>query len=159
MGFEAVLNTFTALLVFLALDLQGACADVLISQTPSILTVKEGADVHVNCSLDTPQQIAEAFFEWANEDDTILSCKMQNYSHIENCRHHRISASINWNSGLFMLHINSTQLKDNGTYYCHLQIERPVPIKTGRGNGTVLIVEASGIPFGVRDPLGRVRGF
>ncbi|XP_048475988.1 uncharacterized protein LOC125487770 [Rhincodon typus] len=144
MRLEAVLSTFTALLVLLDWDPQGAHAEILIFQSPSILTVKEGADATLNCSFDTSLEISEAAVDWKKTNDTVFSCVVKKLHHIENCKNHTNGISINWNSGFFTLHINGTQLSDNGTYYCHLQIERPIPIKRGQGNGTVLIVEASG---------------
>ncbi|XP_067879962.1 uncharacterized protein [Heterodontus francisci] len=137
----ATLNTFSALFTCFCLNFQGAQMKILVSQSPSYLNVRLGENVTATCSFNASGNITDAFLEWVKGNATLCTRSINNSKHYNSDgADGRFSIRVNWESQHSTLHIRSIQLGDNGTYYCHLQVERPTPIKHGKGNGTILMI-------------------
>ncbi|GCB84324.1 hypothetical protein scyTo_0024916, partial [Scyliorhinus torazame] len=122
-----------------------AQADVWVGQSPSSLTIKQGAGVLVTCSFMFSENNTEAFFEWKKNGIKLYGCRINGLRHcISERPEHRFNINVSWQAQILTLHIRTiAQREDDGTYYCHLHVERPLPIKTGQGNGTILIIDAT----------------
>ncbi|XP_038642683.1 uncharacterized protein LOC119958317 [Scyliorhinus canicula] len=120
-------------------------AQVDVRQSPSSLTIKQGAGVVVNCSFRFSGNNTEVFFEWKKDRVKLYACRINGSRQcISKSPDNKFHISISWEAESLTLHIRSVaEREDDGTYFCHLQVERPLPIKNGRGNGTVLIVDTT----------------
>ncbi|XP_051900494.1 uncharacterized protein LOC127586521 [Pristis pectinata] len=121
----------------------GSQGGILVSQSPPYLKVTAGEDVVLHCNFTFQDNVTTAFVEWKREEHKLIDCQIAPVTvcpqqGVEN----KINFAGNWSAQVSTLHIRNVQLKDNATYYCNLQVEKPTPIRHGCGEGTTLIVTA-----------------
>ncbi|XP_062905792.1 uncharacterized protein LOC134347327 [Mobula hypostoma] len=117
----------------------GYQGEILVSQSPPYLRVVAGDNVVMHCNFSLQGNVTLMFIGWNQERQRLIEC----VSKSKDCRllvQRKINASVNWRSQISMLQIRNIEPKDNGTYYCEIQVEKPAPVRRGYGNGTALDV-------------------
>ncbi|XP_059829864.1 uncharacterized protein LOC132396365 isoform X2 [Hypanus sabinus] len=139
MTWVAFLWTYSILNACGGLD-PGSQGEILVSQSPPYLRVTAGENVVMNCSFSLQSNVTSVFVEWILEEQKLIECQSESVGCHQPDTQEKIKVTVNWTSQFSTLHIRNIEPKDNGTYYCKIQVEKPVPIKRGSGNGTAVNV-------------------
>ncbi|CAH2299769.1 transmembrane and immunoglobulin domain-containing 2-like [Pelobates cultripes] len=123
-----------------------SCDALNVIQSPKRLVLLEGESAVINCTWDPDHRAKQIRVEWRisnissteEENKTLLASVLWKGNDTRNVtqRNHNRS-TYNLSNGKAELRINSVTVRDEGIYFCEINIEIP-RLQHGRGNGTEL---------------------